>query len=57
LAFTTPEHHRGKLHPGKTFEIREGSQIVATGIVTKVIELDSRDSAPLLAPRSSDTPT
>jgi len=57
LAFRTPENHRGKLHPGKTFEIREGSQTVATGIVKNVIELDSRDSAPLLAPRSPDSPT
>jgi elongation factor Tu len=55
LAFLTPEHHRGKLYPGKKFEVREGSHIVATGIVTKIIELDTRDSTPLLAPRSSDT--
>jgi translation elongation factor EF-Tu-like GTPase len=57
LAFLTPEHHRGKLYPGKTFEVREGFHTVATGIVTKVIELDTRNSAPLSAPRSSDTPT
>lgn len=48
LAFSTPEHHRGKLHPGKTFEVREGSHIVATGTVTKIIELDSRKSTPLV---------
>ena len=56
LAFLTPEHHRGKLYAGKTFEIREGFHTVATGIVTKVIELDVRVSAPLLGPLSSDTP-
>jgi hypothetical protein len=43
------------LYPGKTFEIREGFKTVATGMVTKVIELDTRNSAPVLAPRTSDT--
>jgi translation elongation factor EF-Tu-like GTPase len=57
LAFLTPEHLRGKLYAGKTFEVREGFKTVATGIVTKVIELDTRDGAPLLVPRSPDTPT
>jgi translation elongation factor EF-Tu-like GTPase len=57
LAFLTPEHHRGKLYPGKKFEVREGVQIVATGVVTKVIELDTRNGAPLLAPRSAETAT
>ena len=55
MAFLAPEHHRGKLYPGKTFAIREGFKTVATGMVTKVIELDTRNSAPVLAPRTSDT--
>jgi|SRR5256885_15118269 len=52
LAFLDPQNHRGKLYPGKTFEVREGLKTVATGIVTKVIELDHRNSAPILAPSS-----
>ena len=55
LAFVTPEHHRGKLYPGKRFEVREGAKTVATGIVTKLIELETRRSAPLLAPRAFDS--
>lgn len=37
--FTRPEEHRGKLWPGKEFEIREGARIVARGKVTKLLEL------------------
>jgi len=47
IAFLSPEHHRGKLHPGKEFELREGLQIVATGIVTKLVELEIRSCRPL----------
>lgn len=47
IAFLSPEHHRGKLYPGKEFQVREGSRVVAKGIVTKILELDSRTSKPL----------
>jgi elongation factor Tu len=49
IAFLSPEHHRGKLHTGKEFQLREGLKIVATGIVTKLVELESRSSRPLEA--------
>ena len=52
IAFLNPEHHRGKLYPGKEFQVREGSRVVATGIVTRVLELDSRRSKPLAPPQS-----
>jgi ribosomal protein L37E len=31
----TPEAHRGKLAPGKSFSVREGQRIVARGVITK----------------------
>jgi len=56
IAFLSPEHHRGNLYPGREFQVREGSRIVATGIVTKVLELDSRKSEPLEPPQARCTP-
>jgi len=34
----SPDAHRGKLFPGKSFEVREGRKVVATGVVTKLLE-------------------
>jgi hypothetical protein len=47
IAFLSPEDHKGKLFPGKEFQVREGSRVVATGCVTKILELDTRKSKPL----------
>ncbi len=40
LSFLSPQHHLGKLHPGKEFLIREGQKVVARGKVTKILELE-----------------
>jgi translation elongation factor EF-Tu-like GTPase len=50
LTFLSPEDQRGKLTVGKTFQIREGADNVADGVVTRIIELESRASAPLEPP-------
>jgi translation elongation factor EF-Tu-like GTPase len=53
LAFLSPEQHKGKLYPGKEFQVREGTRVVATGIVTKILELDSRNGKLVLDPPGS----
>jgi hypothetical protein len=40
-------HHRGTLFPGKEFQLREAAKIVAEGIVTRILEQETRRSAPL----------
>ena len=39
VGFLNPLEHVGKLHPGKEFEIREGSKTVGRGRVLRIIEL------------------
>jgi translation elongation factor EF-Tu-like GTPase len=46
----SPEDHKGKLLVGKAFQLVEGSHIVANGIVTRIIELETRKSARLEPP-------
>jgi hypothetical protein len=36
----SPDAHRGRLYPGKEFELREGPHIVARGRVLKMVDLD-----------------
>jgi translation elongation factor EF-Tu-like GTPase len=43
LAFLSPHEHVGKLHPGMSFEIREGARTIGIGRVLRIIELE--DSA------------
>lgn len=50
IAFLSPEDHRGKLSVGKTFQLREGVHVMANGLVTRIIELETRKSAPLEPP-------
>jgi translation elongation factor EF-Tu-like GTPase len=40
LAFLSPEHQLGKVHPGMEFLIREGAGTVAKGLVVKIIDLE-----------------
>jgi hypothetical protein len=37
----SPDAHRGKLYPTKSFEVREGRKVVGRGVVTKVIGLQA----------------
>lgn len=39
LTFFNPEAHRGRIYPGKEFEIREGRTVVARGRITRVLRL------------------
>lgn len=39
LWLMSPEAHRGRLVPGKSFQIREGRRLVGSGVVTKVLAL------------------
>jgi translation elongation factor EF-Tu-like GTPase len=43
VCFLDPDAHRGRLFPGKEFELREGSHIVARGRVTKLLGLEEGD--------------
>jgi len=38
LWFLSPEAHHGLLYPGKDFDVREGDQIIAHGIITAIAE-------------------
>ncbi len=40
LALASPEQHLGQIVVGMDFSIREGDRTVATGKVTKIIELE-----------------
>jgi translation elongation factor EF-Tu-like GTPase len=50
VTFLSPEDHKGKLLVGKAFQLVEGSHIVANGVVTRIIELETRKSARLEPP-------
>ncbi len=39
FSFVHPKTHEKSLGIGKIFQIREGSQVVATGVVTQIIDL------------------
>ncbi len=41
LTFASPEHHVGKLRPGKAFLLREGNKTVGYGSVVKILELEA----------------
>ncbi len=38
LWFISPDNHRGRLWPGKEFEIREGARVVGRGKVIRLLE-------------------
>lgn len=40
LSFPSPQHHVGKLYPGKEFLLREGRRVVAKGRVLEVLALE-----------------
>ncbi len=42
----SPEHHVGKLHAGKSFEVREGRKVVALGVVTRLAALGREERPP-----------
>ena len=44
VTFLKPESHRGRLYPGKEFELREGSHLVARGRVTRLMSLGTDPS-------------
>src|SRR5260221_13337555 len=48
LTFLSPAAHLGKIAPGKTFAIREGSRTVARGRVEKLLDLVESASRELL---------
>jgi translation elongation factor EF-Tu-like GTPase len=50
ITFLSPEDHRGKLSVGKTFQLREGEHVMANGVIIRIIELETRKSAPLEPP-------
>jgi translation elongation factor EF-Tu-like GTPase len=54
LTFLSPDHHKGKLYAGKEFQVREGTRVVATGVVTKILQLDSRTGRLVLEPPSGN---
>jgi len=39
IGFLSPQEHHGKINVGMDFKIREGSRVVAEGVVKKIIEL------------------
>jgi translation elongation factor EF-Tu-like GTPase len=39
LRFTKPDAHRGRIFHGMTFEVREGPNVVARGVVTGILDL------------------
>jgi translation elongation factor EF-Tu-like GTPase len=41
ISFLSSEAHRGRLYPGKEFELREGSRVVGRGRVTRLLELEN----------------
>ncbi len=41
LTFTQPQHHFGKLYPGKEFLCCEGPTVIARGTVTKILNLEN----------------
>jgi translation elongation factor EF-Tu-like GTPase len=45
LWLESPDGHRGKPVPGKSFEIREGRKVVARGVVTRLLALAEVSSA------------
>ncbi len=47
VEFLSPEAHRGRLYPGKEFEVREGAHVVARGRVTRLLAF-SPDPAALI---------
>jgi hypothetical protein len=40
LSFPSPQHHVGKLYPGKEFLLREGRRVVAKGRVLEILALE-----------------
>jgi translation elongation factor EF-Tu-like GTPase len=40
LWLLSPHSHRGRLHPGKTFLVREGNRVVGRGQITSIVGLD-----------------
>lgn len=47
FSFLSPQHHLGKIYPGKEFQLREGPKVIATGRVLRLIDLEKstkRDS-------------
>ena len=40
VSFLSPQHHVGKLYPGKEFLVREGQHVVGRGKVTKILDLE-----------------
>src|SRR5437763_453169 len=38
LTFLSPQSHRGKVHPGMAFEVREGMRVIGHGVVKKVFD-------------------
>jgi hypothetical protein len=41
LTFISPEFHRNRVHPGMTFEIREGARVVGRGKVTRLLSVEA----------------
>ena len=39
LWFTNPDAHRGRLYPGKQFEVREGRHVVGRGVIIRLLGL------------------
>lgn len=39
LSFLSPDEHRGRIHVGMPFELREGRRVVGRGVVTKLLNL------------------
>ena len=42
LSFPSPQHHVGKLYPGKEFLLREGRRVVAKGRVLEILALERK---------------
>ena len=40
MTFLSPDCHVGRIQPGTSFQIREGTKVVAEGRVTRVLELE-----------------
>jgi hypothetical protein len=50
LAFLSRQEYVGKLYPGKRFQCREGTQVIAEGRVLRILELE--DSAQRVSARN-----
>src|SRR5580704_6579818 len=38
VTFISPQYHRGRVHPGMAFEVREGRRVIGRGVVTRVYD-------------------